>query len=194
MLDPRNSLDDSNRLRAASNFLGILNDIKRRPEDAAKELDNFDFHIFGGLKSDIERYTSQSLNDNIYFHGFKQQNELPFLRSKCDILLMPYQKQVSIGIELVDTSRWMSPMKMFEYMSSSVPIISSNLPVLREVLVDNKNSILVEPDSLSEWSNALDMLLDSADLSKRISENSYNDYLNNYTWNIRAQGILDLFP
>ena len=39
MLDPRNSLDDSNRLRAASNFLGILNDIKRRPEDAARELD-----------------------------------------------------------------------------------------------------------------------------------------------------------
>ena len=39
MLDPRNSLEDLNRLRAASNFLGILNDIKRRPEDAAKELD-----------------------------------------------------------------------------------------------------------------------------------------------------------
>ena len=27
------------RIKTGSNFLGILNDIKRRPEDAAKELD-----------------------------------------------------------------------------------------------------------------------------------------------------------
>ena len=29
---------NESRLRSSSNFLGILNDIKRRPEDAAKEL------------------------------------------------------------------------------------------------------------------------------------------------------------
>ena len=31
--------DNESRIRSGSNFLGILNDIKRRPEDAAKELD-----------------------------------------------------------------------------------------------------------------------------------------------------------
>ena len=37
MLDSEISRDYS-RLKSGSNFLGILNDIKRRPEDAAKEL------------------------------------------------------------------------------------------------------------------------------------------------------------
>mgnify|MGYP000391910871 CR=1 FL=1 len=71
--------------------------------------------------------------------GYLDQRSIYEKMSMMDVLLMPYQKQVSIGIELVDTSRWMSPMKMFEYMSSSVPIISSNLPVLREVLVAQAN-------------------------------------------------------
>ena len=38
MLDVTSSDNNSNRLKTAANFLGLLNDIKRRPEDAAKEL------------------------------------------------------------------------------------------------------------------------------------------------------------
>ena len=39
MLDSKSSVEDSHKLKIGSNFLGILNDIKRRPEDAAEELD-----------------------------------------------------------------------------------------------------------------------------------------------------------
>ncbi len=38
MLESKSTANES-RIRSGSNFLGILNDIKRRPEDAAKELD-----------------------------------------------------------------------------------------------------------------------------------------------------------
>ena len=55
-----------------------------------------------------------------------------------DILLMPYQQKVFLSKEIYDTSKWMSVMKMFEYLSCKVPLISSNLPVLREVLEDEK--------------------------------------------------------
>ena len=48
-----------------------------------------------------------------------------------DILIMPYQKNVAIGAKGHDTARWMSPMKMFEYMASGNPIISSNLAALK---------------------------------------------------------------
>ena len=39
MQDVTSSYNNSNRLKTAANFLGVLNDIKRRPEDAAKELE-----------------------------------------------------------------------------------------------------------------------------------------------------------
>ena len=58
---------------------------------------------------------------------------------------MPYQAKVSIGVKGHDTGRWMSPMKMFEYMAAGVPVISSDLAVLREILINEKNALLVSP-------------------------------------------------
>ena len=125
---------------------------------------------------------------------YLNQNQIFKRMAMMEVLLMPYQRTVSIGLESVDTVKWMSPMKMFEYMSAAVPIISSDLPVLREVLVDLHNCILVEPDNIDEWSNALKKLSNSPELNKKLSSNSYKDYLTEYTWNIRAQRMLALFP
>ena len=42
------------RLKTGSNFLGILNDIKRRPEDAAKELDVSSELIFSIIEGRLD--------------------------------------------------------------------------------------------------------------------------------------------
>ena len=46
-------------------------------------------------------------------------------------------------------------MKLFEYLHSSVPIASSDITVLKEILVDGSNSILVNPDNILDWENAM---------------------------------------
>ena len=154
---------------------------------AAKELIDFDFHVFGGLDSDVEKYTLMSLSSNIYFHGFKEQKELPWLRSNCDILLMPYQKKLSVFNSDKSTARWMSPMKLFEYMSSKKAIISSDLPVLREVLNDT-NSILVKPDDASDWIKAI-ISLSNKEYREQLANNAYKDFIYKYTWTKRAENI-----
>ena len=109
-----------------------------------------------------------------------------------DVLLMPYQKSVSIGKPGHDTARWMSPMKMFEYMSSSVPIISSDLPVLREVLICGENALLVPPDDVDCWVQAMDKLLSNRELSASIGRNAHRAYKLNYTWLKRAESIISI--
>ena len=109
-----------------------------------------------------------------------------------DVLLMPYQKSVSIGIKGIDTSKWMSPMKMFEYLSVGVPIISSNLSVLKEVLVDYENCLLVEPDDIDAWSEALNRVISDAGLEEQLGLNAYMLYRHKYTWRRRAKAMLDL--
>ena len=93
-----------------------------------------------------------------------------------DILLMPYQSKVSIGVKGHDTSRWMSPMKMFEYLASGVPLISSNLPVLKEVLKHKVNSLLVNPSNTSEWLEAINSLEKDQKLANDISRNAHKIY------------------
>ena len=113
--------------------------------------------------------------------------------SMMDILLMPYQSSVSIGIKGIDTSKWMSPIKMFEYMSFGVPIISSDLNVLREVLINRDNAILVKADDIGAWSKALKDIVDDPSFSKKLGNNAYDLCKSKYTWRIRANSMINLF-
>ena len=53
-----------------------------------------------------------------------------------------------------DTGKFMSPLKIFEYMSHKKAIIASDLPVIREVL-NERNSVLVKSDDINLWINVL---------------------------------------
>ena len=82
------------------------------------------FLVVGGNTKHVNRLNAPN---NIIFIPSLPHPEALYLMKLVDVLLMPYQKSVSIGIKGHDTARWMSPMKMFEYMSSHTPIISSDL-------------------------------------------------------------------
>jgi glycosyltransferase involved in cell wall biosynthesis len=83
-------------------------------------------------------------------------------------------------------------MKLFEYMSVGVPIISSDLPVLREVLEDRKNCLLVSSDDVEAWNETLRLLVSSPEIATTISDKAYEQYLERYTWVGRAQRMVDL--
>ena len=100
---------------------------------------------------------------------------------------MPYQDVVGVADTDKSTASWMSPMKMFEYMSAKKPIISSELPVLKEIL--NKNAVLVRHNNVNDWVNAIKYL--SVEKNRNlILSNAYNDFLKKHTWDIRAKNIL----
>jgi len=153
---------------------------------------NIAFVIYGGNDNDIQNLKDKITLDNFFIMGFVHPKNVKYEMSLMDILLMPYQQKVSIGIKDSDTSKWMSPMKMFEYMSVRLPIISSNLPVLREVLINDYNCLLVGHSSITEWSDAVNRLLSDIDLSDFISNNAYCDFLKKYTWKGRAERMLNL--
>lgn len=149
------------------------------------------FLVFGGQDEDIDKYKKSNKLSNLRFMGHLPSKNVKFAMSIMDILLMPYQKSVSVSLKSVNTASWMSPIKMFEYMSVGVPIISSDLQVLREVLVDKHNSLLVKPDEIIEWLNALNLLIKDKNLAASIGSNAYKEFINKYTWEIRAKNMLD---
>jgi len=40
---------------------------------------------------------------------------------------------------------WMSPLKIFEYMAAGLPIVTSDLPVLREILAPGRDACMTPP-------------------------------------------------
>ena len=101
-----------------------------------------------------------------------------------DYLIAPYQRKVYVHGSIfqetkknktLETSKWMSPLKLFEYMSSKKPIISSDLKSIKEILTHNHDAILCDPDNFQEWIRAIERL-NNKDLVSRISQNAYKSF------------------
>jgi len=160
--------------------------------ECARKMNDMTFHLVGGLKQDIEYWKNYSKNfnlDNIYFYGFVTPKEAIKYRNSCDILLAPYGRKVSIfGNNMSDTSKFMSPLKIFEYMSHKKPIIASDLPVIREVL-NERNSILVDSEDIKLWINSIKKLKDIK-YRDSIANQALKDFYN-YSWKNRALLVIN---
>lgn len=148
------------------------------------------FLVFGGNSSDIEMRCQANRLANLRFMGYVSRTEAGEIMRTVDALLMPYQDKVSIGVAGHDTARWMSPMKMFEYMAAGVPILSSDLPVLREVLRDGENALLAPSADVSAWCKALDRLTENRDMAQTLAQTAYKEFKERYTWTGRARQLL----
>ncbi len=88
-----------------------------------------------------------------------------------------------------DISPYTSPLKLFEYLSTGKTIIASDLPIIREVLTNEENALLVPNDARAVF-GALDRLTKNADLVLKIHSNSLIA-AETFTWNKRAGKILE---
>ncbi|MCB0393894.1 MAG: glycosyltransferase family 4 protein [Bdellovibrionales bacterium] len=158
--------------------------------ELAKRMPSVEFNIVGGRPEDVESWKSRVGNvANLVFWGFISPSETESFRAEMDVLLAPYQKTVFVESGM-NTAEWMSPLKVFEYMSSGRPIVISDLPVLREVLSENE-ALLVPPDSIGDWESAIRKLQDDLPFAQQIAKRSFEKLKNNFSWDKRVEHILN---
>jgi glycosyltransferase involved in cell wall biosynthesis len=162
----------------------------------AQRLPETCFLIVGGEPQDVAHLQARAASlhiDNLYLTGFVPNAELPLYQAACDVLLMPYQEQVAASSG-GDIARYLSPLKLFEYLACQRPIISSDLPVLREILNEN-NAILLPlvaktaTNEIETWAEALMLLKSQPETRARLAAQARQD-ASLYTWESRAAHIL----
>lgn len=160
-------------------------DVAIRTFSDIKDRQDINLVLVGGYNDDINYYKKSvkeaGIEDRIIFTGMVRHNLIPYYLKAFDVLIAPFPENEHYSF-------FMSPLKIFEYMASGKPIISTNLPSLREVL-NNSNSILVCPGSSSELREAILRALEDVDFSKKISAQALTD-AGKYTWQKRARKIL----
>jgi glycosyltransferase involved in cell wall biosynthesis len=159
--------------------------------ELARLLPEIHFLLVGGEPEQVQQYSQQARLDgleNLILTGFVPNADLPLYQAACDILLMPYQQKVEASSG-GDISRYLSPMKLFEYLACGRPIISSDLAVFSEVL-NTQNALLVSPVQPQAWKEAILALQNDPALVHRLSHRARQD-AQRYTWEARAGRILE---
>lgn len=158
--------------------------------ELARYFPRINFLWVGGRQQDItawrERLAAENIG-NITLTGFVENSQLPLFQAAADILLMPYERVIT-GSSGGNSTTYASPMKMFEYMACKRAIISSDLPVIREVL-NPSNAMLCPPEDIDAWSQALGSLIYDEEKRLALAEQAWLD-IQQYTWLERARKAL----
>ena len=151
---------------------------------AAKSTPNLKYYIIGGPKEMEDKYRAMAVEmnlNNIKFLGYIPHNNVPLYLSTADYLLALWSRKVP-------TINYCSPLKVFEYMASGNLIIAHDFPTIREVLTEGKTTFFVNPDEKNDLGNVLKKVV-SINTSK-IAAKSKKVVYDNYTWEKRAQSII----
>jgi glycosyltransferase involved in cell wall biosynthesis len=154
-----------------------------------------ELHLVGGpadAAQALEERLAAARSGRIVVHGMVTPARARELQRDMDVLVAPFARQV-ITDSGVDTSRWMSPMKVFEYMGSGRPIVISDLPVLREVLQPEVDALMVPPEDPDALLAALERLRDDPALRERLAASALERARSEFTWEGRARHVLERY-
>ena len=87
------------------------------------------------------------------------------------------------------SQKYTTPIKLFEYMASGVPIIASRVPSFDTYLKHNNNAYLFEPDNPENLAKQVNDLLKDRYIMKKISKQAKRDVAQ-YDWRRRAETIV----
>ncbi|MEW6566768.1 MAG: glycosyltransferase [Chloroflexota bacterium] len=163
--------------------IGLLLDLARRNRDLS-------FVWAGGEPEAVRLWESrlrQASIENVTQLGFVPNERLPLIQAACDVLLMPYERRIA-GSGGGDSAGSASPMKAFEYLAAGRAILSSDLPVLREVL-NEANAVLLPPEDIETWDQALKALASDEARRQALAARARADAAR-YSWTGREQQAL----
>lgn len=119
---------------------------------------------------------------DVMFTGEIPSDQVATALAACDVLAMPFP-------DLPHYRLYMSPLKMFEYMAANRPIVTSDLPTIRDVL-NHDNAIFCDPGDDRSLALALRWIKDheqeAAERAQRAAE-----LVKTHTWEERMKRILE---
>ena len=131
--------------------------------DAFNQIDHSkaELNIYGKLPSSHLYLQDRSLNSVINFKGSYNYKEISRILSNIDVLVVP-----SIWNEN-------SPLVIHEAFLAKIPVITSDLGGMAELIKHEENGLLFEPGSVEDLRNKMELFINNPKLIKDYSQETY---------------------
>ncbi len=137
----------------------------------------------GDFRSELEEIIErEGLEDKVIFAGRVPNEELPNYYAATDVFVLPSVSRLeAFGIVAL------------EAMASEVPVIVSDIPGVREVIVEGKHGLLTEPMNSRDLAGKIRTLIENPDLAERMGRNGRKWVEENFRWDIVAKDIEEVY-
>ncbi len=131
--------------------------------DAFNQLDHSkaELNIYGKLPSSHMYLKERCLNSAINFRGSYNYKQIGKVLSNIDVLVVP-----SVWHEN-------SPLVIHEAFLAKIPVITSNLGGMAELVKHEKNGLLFEPGNIEDLRNKMELIINNPKLIKEYSQETY---------------------
>lgn len=124
---------------------------------------------------DITKIVNDLSLNKIVFNLSPQPHEtIPGYLSSCDILCCP-----KINCEINEAA---NPVKVVEYLSMGLPVVSSSIGGITEMIEAGKNGFLVEPGDVDDLQKKLEWVILNKDYARKIGINGRDSIIENYSY------------
>ncbi len=147
--------------------------------------ENVEFDVFGDTDNPI---LLNLLNDTakVKYFGFVPWQEVSRHLANANVGLTLFQP-------LPAYYYGENPVKIFEYMSVGLPIIISNFPKLKKLILDIGCGIPVDPTNPEEIAKAIEYLIEHPEEAKQMGENGRKAVLEKYNWEHEEKKLLRIY-
>jgi glycosyltransferase involved in cell wall biosynthesis len=130
-----------------------------------------------------KRIRKLGLDEHVRVEPGVPHHEVPELIASADVVVAP------LSYNERNVVQGCCPLKVLEYASCGRPMVASNLPVVRELMREGKDALLVPADAPAALAGAVVKLLLDEKLRARLAERGARRVRELFTWQ-RAQGRL----
>lgn len=131
----------------------------------------------GDLDKLIKKYSKESW---INFENINYK-EAPKFISKCDVCVIPHKKTLYTNTVL--------PIKLFDYMASSRPIVATNCTAMASLIRKYNTGIVCEYNQ-NDISKSIKKLLSDSTLATKLGENGRRIVVKDFNWPKTASNII----
>ncbi len=133
----------------------------------------------------VEIISSEGLERRVFFSDFILHTEVPTFISSADVGIIPYE---NVGIN----HYLCSPSKLFHYIMAELPVVCSDFPFLRKIVLDNELGATFDPAKPESIARAIRSVVESNARYEEIKEN-LKRAKNIYNWENEEKKFLAIY-
>jgi glycosyltransferase involved in cell wall biosynthesis len=127
------------------------------------------------------------LDEHVSLEPPVPHHEIPSRIAQADVCVAP------LAMNDRNITQGCCPIKVIEYMACARPVVASNLPVVRELVREDRDALLFNPDDPDDLAYQVLTILKDAPLAARLAASAAQQAQEKFTWHIAQKRLVKVY-